>query len=184
VERDVLERINWSEWAAPIVAASKSNGAVRICGDFEVIESAPSSWPTPSLPIFENLFLATILRQALTWLIQSCRVMTSKLKQNRTRKHESHVNDAWCDKDAIKICSKIWGAHLRRKTHPPTFVLAHQTDQIGIDAAAQRHVNNQNVQVICYRWKYYRSWCKVSLVRHHEVKRWSSVAISPQKQIR
>jgi len=35
VSKDVLERINYNEWAAPIVAVSKSNGAVRICGDFK-----------------------------------------------------------------------------------------------------------------------------------------------------
>ena len=37
VEKDVLERINYSECAAPIVAVSKPNGAVRICGDFKAL---------------------------------------------------------------------------------------------------------------------------------------------------
>jgi hypothetical protein len=30
----VIEKINYSDWAAPIVAVPKSDGAVRICGDY------------------------------------------------------------------------------------------------------------------------------------------------------
>ena len=32
----VLERISWNEYALPIVAVPKSDGSVRICGDYKV----------------------------------------------------------------------------------------------------------------------------------------------------
>ena len=37
LERDgVLERTHYSEWAAPIVAVPKSDGKIRLCGDYKV----------------------------------------------------------------------------------------------------------------------------------------------------
>ena len=32
----VLEKVNYSEWAAPIVAIPKKDRKVRICGDYKV----------------------------------------------------------------------------------------------------------------------------------------------------
>jgi len=37
VELRVLERIHYSDWAAPIVMVSKPSGALRICGDFKLL---------------------------------------------------------------------------------------------------------------------------------------------------
>jgi len=36
VEQGILQKVDYSEWAAPIVPVPKSNGAVRICGDYKV----------------------------------------------------------------------------------------------------------------------------------------------------
>ena len=33
---DILERINHSEWAAPVVVVPKGDGALRVCGDYKV----------------------------------------------------------------------------------------------------------------------------------------------------
>ena len=35
----VLEKINHSEWAAPIVPIPKADGSLRICGDYKVTTS-------------------------------------------------------------------------------------------------------------------------------------------------
>ena len=32
----ILEKVDYSEWAAPIVAVPKKDGKVRICGDYKV----------------------------------------------------------------------------------------------------------------------------------------------------
>ena len=36
VEQGILQKVDYSDWAAPIVPVPKSDGAVRICGDYKV----------------------------------------------------------------------------------------------------------------------------------------------------
>ena len=36
VEKDILQKIDHSDWAAPIVPVPKSDGSIRICGDYKV----------------------------------------------------------------------------------------------------------------------------------------------------
>jgi len=137
--------------------------------------------------IYLFIHLATILRQALGWFMQSCRVTMSWYKQNVTRKHESHINDAWCYKDAVKIYRKVWGTHLRRKRQPPRFVLAHQTYQIGIHEATQPYSNYQcstNLLLVRILQTLLQSIAHAASWNLQWKKRWSSVSISPQTQIR
>ncbi|KAI0232573.1 hypothetical protein LSAT2_017097, partial [Lamellibrachia satsuma] len=35
-ETGIIEQVQFSEWAAPIVPVCKSNGQIRICGDYKV----------------------------------------------------------------------------------------------------------------------------------------------------
>ena len=55
VNLGILERINSSDWAAPIVVVTKPNGSVRICGDFKALNQRIQV-DQHSLPTFDDLF--------------------------------------------------------------------------------------------------------------------------------
>ena len=44
VEKGVLQKTDYSDWAAPIVPVPKSDGSIRICGDYKVTIN-------PALPV-------------------------------------------------------------------------------------------------------------------------------------
>ena len=52
----VLEPIQFSEWASPIVPVLKSDRIVRICGDFKVTLNSVSKLDHHSIPKIEDLF--------------------------------------------------------------------------------------------------------------------------------
>ena len=52
----VLERVDHSDWAAPIVTVLKKNGQVRICGDYKVTVNPVLVVDTYPLPRPEDLF--------------------------------------------------------------------------------------------------------------------------------
>jgi len=52
----VIEKVAYSEWAAPIVPVLKPTGAVRICGDYKVTINQDLEVPQYPLPIPEDLF--------------------------------------------------------------------------------------------------------------------------------
>ena len=60
-----LERIESSEWATPIVPVQKSNGKVRICGDFSVILNPYLKVTKRSFPRIDDIF--TVMRNGLTF---------------------------------------------------------------------------------------------------------------------
>lgn len=64
---NIISRIDFSEWAAPIVVVRKSNGSIRICGDYSTglnDRLLPHQYPLP-LPqdIFSKLANCTIFSQ-------------------------------------------------------------------------------------------------------------------------
>ena len=59
VKRGILSPIEWSDWAAPIVPIPKSDGSVRICGDFKVTVNLNLNVDLYHLPTIDNM-LATM----------------------------------------------------------------------------------------------------------------------------
>ncbi len=57
VEQGVLEKVEYSEWAAPIVPVVKPDGSVRICGDYKVTVNQYLEVEKHPLPKAEDLFV-------------------------------------------------------------------------------------------------------------------------------
>ncbi len=55
-ETDVIEPVQFSDWAAPIVSVMKPDGSVRVCGDYKVTVNKVAKMETYSLPRAEDLF--------------------------------------------------------------------------------------------------------------------------------
>ena len=56
VNLGVIEKTNYSDWAAPIVAVPKPNGTVRICGDYKVTVNPVLQVDQYPVPKAEDLF--------------------------------------------------------------------------------------------------------------------------------
>jgi len=52
----VIEKTNYSNWAAPIVAVPKPNGTVCICGDYKVTVNPVLQVDQYPVPKAEDLF--------------------------------------------------------------------------------------------------------------------------------
>ena len=52
----VIAPVQFSEWAAPIVPVTKSNGSVRICGDYKLTANQATKTEVYPLPRIEELF--------------------------------------------------------------------------------------------------------------------------------
>ena len=55
-ESRIIESVKFSEWAAPIVPVLKSDGTVRICGDYKVTVNTVAKPDVYPLPRIEDLF--------------------------------------------------------------------------------------------------------------------------------
>ena len=54
----MLEKVRFSNWAAPIVPVVKPDGGVRICGDYKVTVNSTLKVDQHPLPNPEELFVA------------------------------------------------------------------------------------------------------------------------------
>ena len=52
----IIEPVEFAEWAAPIVPVLKSNGTLRICGDYKVTVNSASKHDKYPLPRINDLF--------------------------------------------------------------------------------------------------------------------------------
>ena len=64
----VMESVKFSEWAAPIVPVVKSDGSIRICGDFKLTVNQVAKSDSFPLPRIEDLFSTLAGGQAFTKL--------------------------------------------------------------------------------------------------------------------
>lgn len=54
----ILSKVDWAEWATPIVPVVKGNGSVRICGDFKVTINPVLKADQYPLPRIDDIFAA------------------------------------------------------------------------------------------------------------------------------
>ena len=55
-EEGIIEPVTFSEWAAPIVPVVKTNGEIRVCGDYRVTVNQAATPDVYPLPRIEDLF--------------------------------------------------------------------------------------------------------------------------------
>ena len=80
LKEGIIEPVQFSEWAAPIVPVRKSDGSVRICGDYRMTINQASKLDAYPLPKIEDLF-TSLSRVCISqsWIsltpISSCSLM-------------------------------------------------------------------------------------------------------------
>ena len=55
-QQKVIEPVQMSEWAAPIVPVLKTDGTIHICGDYKMIINHAAKPDVYALPRVEDLF--------------------------------------------------------------------------------------------------------------------------------
>ena len=55
VDEGILEPVQFSEWATPIVPVMKPNGSVRLCGDYKLTVNQEAMVDTYTLPRIEDI---------------------------------------------------------------------------------------------------------------------------------
>ena len=55
-ESNIIEKVEFADWAAPIVPVSKPDGTVRICGDYKVTVNKVAKLDTYPLPHIDDIF--------------------------------------------------------------------------------------------------------------------------------
>lgn len=57
-EEGIICKVQFSDWAAPIVPVTKQNGSIRICGDYKVTVNQVQSWTTTQYPRLRIFWLS------------------------------------------------------------------------------------------------------------------------------
>ena len=68
VDQGVLQPVEYSEWAAPIVPVEKDDGSVRICDDYKMTINKESVCDNYPLPKTEDLFASLVGGEKFTKL--------------------------------------------------------------------------------------------------------------------
>ena len=55
-KQGILTKVDWSDWATPIVPVAKKSGSVRICGDFKITINPVMKAEQYPLPRIEDIF--------------------------------------------------------------------------------------------------------------------------------
>ena len=88
----MITKVNYSEWAAPIVSVPKTDRGVRICGDYTVTINPVLEVDRYPLPTSEDLF-ATVSGakyfSKLDYHMHTCRWIGAKIKKACHCKHTS-----------------------------------------------------------------------------------------------
>ncbi len=63
---DIIERVQYSEWAAPIVPVAKSDGSVRICGDYKLTVNPATKLNPYPIPRIEDIYASLAGGQQFT----------------------------------------------------------------------------------------------------------------------
>ena len=63
VNAGILEKVDYSEWAAPIVVVPKKDGNFRICGDYKVTINPVLEVDQHPLPLPEEIFASLSVGQ-------------------------------------------------------------------------------------------------------------------------
>ena len=98
VKRGILSSIEWSDWAAPIAPIQKSDGSVRICGDFKVIVNPHLNVNSYPLPTIDSI-LATMAGSPLSFASRSL----SKAEKNCSQIDRGALSIVWAIKK-FHIC--------------------------------------------------------------------------------
>ena len=68
VSEGVLEAVQFSEWAAPIVPVVKRDGSIRVCGDYKLTINQVAQVDTYPLPLVQDIFASLSNGKSFTTL--------------------------------------------------------------------------------------------------------------------
>ena len=68
VSKGILEAVQLSEWAAPIVPVVKRDGSIRVCGDYKLTVNQVAQVDTYPLPLIQDIFASLANGKSFTKL--------------------------------------------------------------------------------------------------------------------